>query len=156
MPHMNSLQSTILPGTGINDICPWTYMPAMLHRNVPLHYYCSLHVNSISLHIQVWKNFMAISIYMLLPSIYQQQIWPSNVTYMLYVQISPSADMRHMPVYTSHMNSIQSTVLPGALVYIYFTLLQYAPEQICLPYCTCITHMSTLVYIWNQHYCPYQ
>ena len=44
-----------------------------------------------------------------------------------------------MSVYVPHMHSLQSTMWPETLVYIHFTLLAYAPQQMCLPlhvYCT--------------------
>ena len=55
-----------------------------------------------------------------------------------------------------HMNSMQSTMSPQALVYIHFTLLTYAPEQICLLHCIYMSHYpTTLVYIQTPHYCIY-
>ena len=41
-----------------------------------------------------------------------------------------------MSIYIHHMNWTQWTMWPGALVYMYPTLLGYAPDQICLPHCT--------------------
>ena len=50
------------------------------------------------------------------------------------------------------MNSIQSILWPGALVYAYYTLLEYAPEHICLPHCTYMSHcISYVVYIQTSH-----
>ena len=40
-----------------------------------------------------------------------------------------------MLIHIPHMNSLKSTMQPGALVYIHSKLLVYALEQICLPYC---------------------
>ena len=50
------------------------------------------------------------------------------------------------------MSSLQSIMWPGALVYIDFTLLAYAPEQICLPHCADMFHCTTsVVYIQISH-----
>ena len=49
---------------------------------------------------------------------------------MPHMQISSCAHETTMSVYMTHMNSLQSTVLPQALVYLHFTVLIYAPEQI--------------------------
>ena len=62
-----------------------------------------------------------------------------------------------MPVYIPHTNSLKSIMWPKALVSIHFTLLAYAPEQICLPHCTYRSHCtSPVVYIYTPHYCTHQ
>ena len=48
-------------------------------------------------------------------------------------------------VYIPHMNSLQSTMSPGTLIYIHFTLLAYAPKQICLLNHTHMSHFTTTV-----------
>ena len=59
-----------------------------------------------------------------------------------------------MSVYIPHMNWLKSILWPEVLVYIHFTILPYAPEQICLPiahvcptacllYFTCRPNMTT-------------
>ena len=54
------------------------------------------------------------------------------------------------------MNSMQLIMWPEALVYIYFSLLPYAPEQICLPHCIYMSHCtSAVVYIQTPHYCSH-
>ena len=59
-------------------------------------------------------------------------------------------------VYKLHMNSLQSTVWPGTLVYIHFILLESTPEQICLLHCTYMSHCtSTVVYIQTTHCCTH-
>ena len=85
----------------------------------------------------------------------QQQICLSNGTYMPHMQISSSAHGTAISVYKPHMKSLQSTVCPGTLVYIHFTL-AYTPEQICLPHCTLRSYCTTTVvdvccYVWQ--YC---
>ena len=67
---------------------------------------------------------------------------------MPHVPVCPHADMRQLCQYMFHVNSLQWTVWLGTLVYIHFTLLPYAPEQICQPYCTYMSYcMSTIVNI---------
>ena len=56
--------------------------------------------------------------------------------------------MRQLSIYT-HMNSLWWTIWPEALVYIHSTLLAYRPEQVCLPYCTCMSH-TLLLYSTNR------
>ena len=56
----------------------------------------------------------------------------------------------HMNIWYNmpQMNSLQSTVGPGALLYTPFTLLEYAPEQISLPHYKYMFHCTaTVVYI---------
>ena len=84
---------------------------------------------------------------MLLSFMYQQQICPSIVIYMEYMQTSPCAQMS---AYMLHINSLPSTMWPGPMVYIHFTLLVYAPEQICQSYCM---YISLYVYC-SQHIQP--
>ena len=46
------------------------------------------------------------------------------------------------------MNTVQSPVWSGALLNIHFTQLAYAPEQICLPHHTFISHCTnTVLYV---------
>ena len=55
-----------------------------------------------------------------------------------------------------HLNSLQSAMWPQALIHIHFILLSYASEQICPPHCTYMSHyITTIIYIWTQHYCTY-
>ena len=61
-----------------------------------------------------------------------------------------------MSMYISHMNSMQSTILPQAMVYMNFTSLTYDPEQIFLPNCKCVSHCANNeVCIWTPDYCIY-
>ena len=50
-----------------------------------------------------------------------------------------------MSVYIPHMNSMQSIVQAGTLLYLHLTLLAYAPEQACLPHLICISHCTNAV-----------
>ena len=57
-------------------------------------------------------------------------------------------------VYIPHMNSLQSTFSPQALVNLHFTLFTYVPEYICLPHQTCMSHCtSNIVYMKTPHDC---
>ena len=61
MPHMNSMQLTMQQDTLVymfhnTDICPRTNTPDILHIYVPLHCYCSLHIDPTLLHISVKKK----------------------------------------------------------------------------------------------------
>ena len=60
--------------------------------------------------------------------------------------------VRHATLYAfvfvhMHMNSLQSTMLPEALLYNHFTLLAYAPAQVYLPHCTCLSHSMSTIHI---------
>ena len=54
---------------------------------------------------------------------------------MPHIPICSCTDIRQLCQYISHMNSLQSIVWQWTLVYIHFTLLTYAAEQIGLPHC---------------------
>ena len=66
---------------------------------------------------------------MLLPYMCQKKYVPQflhmQTTFMCRYEVS-------MSIYMPHMNSMESTMQPRVLVYIHFTLLAYAPEQIYL------------------------
>ena len=61
-------------------------------------------------------------------------------TYVIYANYFICRYQRTMSVYISHINSMQSTASPQALVYLHFMLLAYTPKQICLQDCTCTSH----------------
>ena len=67
---------------------------------------------------------------------------------MPHLPITSCTNKTTISVYTHHSNSMQSIMLPGALVYIPFTILTYTLEQIFLPYSTYISHCSL-------HYCTH-
>ena len=54
-------------------------------------------------------------------------------------------------VYIPDMNIMIYTMSPQALVYIHFTLLTNAPEQICMPHCICIYCCITSVTTYKLH-----
>ena len=57
----------------------------------------------------------------------------------------------YVSIYMQYINSVPSTMWPGALIYIYYTLLAYAPEQICLPYCTYMSHCTSNIVCIQTH-----
>ena len=65
------------------------------------------------------------------------QVCASNkyASWRSYIQISLCAHDTAISVSIHHIISLQSTMWQEALVYMYFTLLAYASEQICLPHC---------------------
>ena len=69
--------------------------------------------------------------------------------------ISSCTHMRQLSVYIHNMNSVQSTVSPQTLVYIYFTLLTNVSEQICLPHCICMSYCITTVVYIRLHFTAY-
>ena len=52
----NMTRNTGIHTFHIIGICPWTDMPATQHINVTLHCYCSLHIDSLVLHMSVEKQ----------------------------------------------------------------------------------------------------
>ena len=94
-------------------------------------------------------------------------LWPTCRHILLYIQVQKttfhnrhSTNYRQICArhkYAPQMPHIQSPAWPGALLYIYFTLLAYAPEQICLPYLICMSHcIKTVLYMNTQHHCTYR
>ena len=51
-----------------------------------------------------------------------------------------------MSVHIPPINPLQSTMLRGTLIYMYFTLSTYVPKQICMPHCKCAPCIATVVY----------
>ena len=133
----------------VTCICPWTNVPVTLHIYVPLHFYCSPHIDPTLytyvplyfycsqytdptlLNIQVKRLQLLFT--MLYPYMYQQQICLSNSKCANHILCRYK---KTKSIHIAHMNSMQSTVWPGALVYMYSTLLVSAPEQMCLSHCT--------------------
>ena len=80
------------------------------------------------------KKKMPILFTMVLPYMYQQQICPLNSTYMPHMSMWLMYSYEEaILVYMHHVHSLQSKMWPAVLVYIPFTLLAYAPQEICLP-----------------------
>ena len=110
----------------IIDICPWTNTVTTLS----LKKYCNSYLPC-SCCIYANKN-----------NALKCHIYASHANYFMCISETT------MSVYMLHINSLQSTMWPGTLVYIYFTLLAYAPKHICLPHCTYMYHCTTtIVYI---------
>ena len=81
----------------------------------------------------------------------QQLLFPSNFTHKPHVLIS-SSTMKQLCQYIfliwTKCNQKQTNI--------HFTLLAYAPEQMCLWHCTYMIHCTTtVVFIETQHYCTY-
>ena len=80
---------------------------------------------------------------------YQHWIWPLNAIDMPHMPITSCAHMRHLCQYIYFIWTQRNQQSPKALVYIYFTLLTYTHEQICLLHCICMSHYTnTVIYIW--------
>ena len=69
-----------------------------------------------------------------------------------------------MPVYITHMNSLQSTVQLGALLYIHLTLLAYTHTFHTIGICPWTNmpatlymshHINTVIYMQTLHYYTY-
>ena len=91
------------------------------------------HANSTFLHMPTKIQKTATIIPHILPTMCQKQICPSNTAYMQHMQVSTCLHIcQHIP----HMMPLQSIISLQTLVYIYFTSLAYAPDEICLPHCT--------------------
>ena len=83
----------------------------------------------------------------------QKQLCPSNGTYM---PTTVCADIRLLCQYTFFidLNAINNVTTGSGTNTL--TLLVYAPEQICLPYCTNVSHYtSAVVYVHTPHYLTY-
>ena len=76
---------------------------------------------------------------------YYCQICPSNATYMINIQIRSHVIWENYVSMSTSYDFIAINNKPEALVYMHFTLLTYAPEQICLPHCKCTSHCTTTV-----------
>ena len=112
---------------------------------VPLHFYCHLHITP---HLRK-NNKLQHLIIILLPYMHQQELFPLNAT----CAISSYAHKRQLFSIYTYTNSLQSTMWQTAPVYIYFTLLAYGPEQICLLHCTYMFHYTaTVLDINTQQY----
>ena len=89
-----------------------------------------------------------------MPFMSQQQICPTNTSYMPHIKNCFCADMSQEEcqyIYTSYeFNWIYNVT--EALAYIHFTLLECTIKQTCLPHCTCMLHCTaTVLYIEISH-----
>ena len=107
-------------------IYSWTSMPTTLHTYVPLHCYYSLHRPNITAYTST-KNatfiIHAIAIYTVYANNKYNSQMPHITSYFMCKYETT------MSVCMPHINSLQSTIWPDALVYIHFTLLAYAPNK---------------------------
>ena len=63
-------------------------------------------------------------LHILLPNMCQKQIYASNAKHMtMYTLVHGDMRQQFQYIYMPHMNSIQSTMWPGAVAYIHYTLL---------------------------------
>ena len=68
--------------------------------------------------------------------------------YMPHLSITSCSHESTMLLHIPCMNSLQSTVQPGIMLYKHFTLLTYVPQQMFLSHQTCMSHCSnTLLYM---------
>ena len=83
-----------------------------------------------------------------------EKICPSTATYVNYFMCRCETTMS---VYIPHINAVEWTVQLEALLYIHFTLFAYAPEQIGLPHCTCMSHCNYIaLHIQTPYYFTYK
>ena len=102
----------------------------------------------------VWQNMSNCNSYF---TCYCHVYVYNKYAYQCHISKSVYAHYTTMSVYMCHMDSLQSTMRQQTLIYIYFTLLAYIPEQICLPHYTCMSICSfAVVFIYTQCYCIYQ
>ena len=100
--------------------------------------YCSLHLDlTLKKQQTVTLIYHAIAIY----------VPPTNMpfkwnTYSTYIYKFRCRYLNTIPVFITHINSLQSTISQQTMLYIHFTLFAYAPKQICLPH---HTHPTALV-----------
>ena len=146
---MNPMQSIVWPGTLIYIHCSFFLVYASEQICLP-HHTCptalllwSTYRPHITIQTSPKKNPTIFSRY----STYYCQICVRNIyaSQMPHIQVSSCADMRHMSVYIHCMSLLQSTSWPQALEYIHFTLLTYAPEQICLSLPICVSNCTNVV-----------
>ena len=132
-----------------------------LHISVPLQCYCSLYTDPTLLHIQViTRTTMMIKITMITMTTIitattmtlnyhaiticanKNMFLKCHICLLVHVQIWDNC----VSINTSHEVIVinNSTTSTG----IYFTLLAYTSEEICLPHCICMSHCTaTLVYV---------
>ena len=85
----------------------------------------------------ILNNYLAIGIYVLTTNML---LW-CDIWKLVNVQVQGN----YVSNYWCHMNSLHSTIWPETLVNIQLKLLAYAPEQICLPNYTCMSHYMSIL-----------
>ena len=100
----NVTRSTAIHTFHIIGICPWTNMPAPLHINVPLHYYCHLQISHISTQKTSTSLYHVIVMYVPTTNMHLKcHIW--HIPKFLNVHQSEGSRL----IYMEHMNSLAST-----------------------------------------------
>ena len=85
-----------------------------------------------------------------------QQICPLNASYMPHMPICSCLDIRELCQYIYLMRT-QCNQHYHQSTGIQFKLLEYAPDHICLPHHTCMSHCtSNIVYMKTPHYYTYK
>ena len=132
-------------GFDINGIWPWTNIPTTLYIHVSLQFLCDLYIDPTLLYTYI-KNSKLELFLTCYCHICAKTNMPLRCHIKWHMPNTLCADIRQWCQYI-HIIWIllQSIMWPKALVCIHFTLLTYAPEQICLPHCTCMSHCTTTV-----------
>ena len=138
--YMNSLQPTMWPGILVYiHFTLLAYAPeqiCLLHCiYIPAHYYHNLHTDPTLQHISKKQQNETIINHVITTYVPTTNMPLKCYTHATYENYFMCKYKTTMPIYMPHMNSLQSTIWPGTLVYMYFTFLQ-APYQMCLPHCT--------------------
>ena len=137
VPHMNPMQSTMSPDTDIHTfqiiaICLWTNMSLTLLIHVPLHYYCGLHINPHYCTHNSKKTICNRYSRLYCKICTRNKYALKCHRYATYANYFMCWYETTISVCIPHVNLLQWTVWPGALLHTHFTLLAYAHQQICL------------------------
>ena len=127
-------------------------MPATSHMYVLLHYYCSLHVDLILLHIKSNNNNINNKIQLLFAKLSsyscQKKKYAPQMPYIchIYQLLNVHIYDNYVSIYASYeLSAINNMTWSTGLN---FTLPPCAPEHICLQHLTYMSHCSfTVVYI---------
>ena len=111
----NVTSNTAIHTSHITDICPWTNRPATLHIYVPLHFFCSLHIDPILMHASIKCQQTTTFICNTTP----KYVPVTNVPLKCYICQMPKLRMcisdGNMPIYMPHMSSLTLAMWQGAL-----------------------------------------
>ena len=124
MPHMKPMQSLMLPETQIYTHC--ILLTYVLICTYDIAHLCPtgllLERPHITDHANPIKQQSATGVPPIIARYVPETICPEY-------QLLHVTHETTMPVYVPHMNSLQLSVYPEALIYIHFTLLKICPEQ---------------------------
>ena len=102
----NVIRSTGIHTFHITGKSPWTNMPGTLHKYLPLHFYCSLHIGSTLLHISSTNQWTATLIY----HIAAKYVPAKNAPQMPEIRHMPNHLLciyeGSMPMYMPHMKPL--------------------------------------------------